>query len=115
MADYPNGDLIERARMPENEEDPNEPKTTVPLRLSPWTIPENSSVIGIGLVMDTFQEIVSPFTLPSKMSAEFPSASWLPLSTAPSVLTDRVAGRSPMGVDMTRFQFPSALMMISRN
>ena len=34
----------------------------------------NSRVIGIGSVIDTFQEIALPLTVPSKISAEFPSA-----------------------------------------
>jgi hypothetical protein len=38
------------ARVPENEEEPRAPKTTVPLMLSTWTVPENSSVSAMGFV-----------------------------------------------------------------
>ena len=45
--------------MPENEESPNSPSFTVPAISSPSTVPVNSRVIGIGSVINTFQEIVA--------------------------------------------------------
>ena len=66
-------------RVPENDEVPKSPSTTLPLTSSPLIVPLNSSVIGIGSVIDTFQEISLPLTVPSKISVEFPSAAWLPL------------------------------------
>ena len=64
---------------------------TLPLTSSPLIVPLNSSVIGIGSVIETFQDIASPLTVPPKISVEFPSAIWLPLSTLLSVFTERVA------------------------
>jgi hypothetical protein len=58
-------------RIAENEELPNAPNVTLPLTSSPSIVPLNSSVIGIGSVIDTFQEISSPLTVPSKISVEF--------------------------------------------
>jgi hypothetical protein len=43
--------------MPENEELPNSPNFTVPAISPALTLPMNSRVIGIGSVLDTFQEI----------------------------------------------------------
>ncbi len=77
--------------MPENEEVPNAPSFTLPLIVSPLIVPVNSSVIGMGSVIDTFQDASLPLTVPSKMSAEFPSVPWLPVSALPSVFTERVA------------------------
>ncbi len=53
-------------RAPENDEVPKSPNITLPVTLSPSIVPVNSSVIGIGSVMETFQEIASPVTEPSK-------------------------------------------------
>jgi len=61
-------------RAPENEELPKAPSVTPPLTSSPLIVPLNSSVIGIGSVIDNFQEISLPLTVPSKISVEFPSA-----------------------------------------
>ncbi len=47
-------------RVPENDEVPKSPSTTLPLTSSPLIVPLNSSVIGIGLVIETFQDIASP-------------------------------------------------------
>src|SRR6185437_6551746 len=82
--------------------------------LSPETFPVNSNVSGIGLVMETFQATSSPLAVPSKISAELPSAPWVPVSTPPEFLRVSVAWRSPIGVLMVMFQLPSTAIMVSR-
>jgi hypothetical protein len=44
-------------RVPENDDVPKSPSTTLPLTSSPSIVPLNSSVIGIGSVIETFQDI----------------------------------------------------------
>ena len=50
---------------------------------SPETLPVNSSVSGIGLVIETFQATSSPLAVPSKISVELPSAPCVPVSVPP--------------------------------
>src|SRR6266516_5632335 len=74
---------------------------------SPDTLPVNSSVSGIGLVIETFQATLSPLAVPSKISVELPSAPCVPVSVPPEFFRLSVALRSPIGVLMVMFQFPS--------
>src|SRR5271167_2725537 len=62
------------ARVPVNGKLPIGPMPMSPEMLSPATLPVNSRVSGIGLVMETFQNTSSPLAVPSKISAELPSA-----------------------------------------
>src|ERR1700693_5758871 len=84
-----------------------------PEMLSPETLPENASVSGIGLVIETFQATSSPLAVPSKISVELPSAAWVPVSAPPEFFNVSVALRSPIGVLMTIFQFPSTAILVS--
>src|SRR3954464_1956696 len=84
-----------------------------PDMLSPATLPVNSRVSGIGLVIEIFQDTSSPFTVPSKISPELPSAAWVPVSVEPELATLSVALRSPIGVLMVMFQFPSTAIVVS--
>src|SRR6185437_11603485 len=84
-----------------------------PDMLSPETLPVNSSVNGIGLVMETFQATSSPLAVPSNISAELPSAPWVPVSVPPEFFRLSVALRSPIGVLMVMFQFPSTAIQLS--
>src|SRR5262245_17602699 len=84
-----------------------------PDMLSPETAPVKESVSGIGLVMETFQATLSPLTVPSKISVELPSAPCVPVSVPPAALIDSDALRSPIGVLITRFQFPSTAISVS--
>src|SRR5271156_2552477 len=95
------------ARAPVNGKLPIGPMPISPEMLSPETLPVNSSVSGIGLVIETFQERSSPLVLPSKISAELPSASCVPVSAPPALFRLSVVWRSPIGVLMVMFQFPS--------
>src|ERR1700681_3609687 len=79
--------------------------------LSPETLPVNSSVSGIGLVMETFQATSSPLEVPSKISVELPSAACVPVSAPPAFFKLKVALRSPIGVLMVMFQFPSTAIL----
>ena len=63
--------------------------------------------------METFQATSPPFTVPSKISAVLPSAPCVPVSAAPPLLRFSVALRSPIGVLMVRFQFPSTAIPVS--
>src|ERR1700743_694334 len=96
------------ARFPVNGKLPIMPMPISPDMASPATLPVKSSVSGIGLVMETFQATLSPDTVPSNISVELPSAPCVPVSVPPELLRLSVALRSPIGVLMTRFQFPSA-------
>src|SRR3954471_5431732 len=78
-----------------------------PDMLSPETVPVKASVSGIGLVMEIFQATSSPLAVPSKISPELPSAPCVPVSVPPAFFKVSVALRSPIGVVMTIFQFPS--------
>jgi hypothetical protein len=82
-----------------------------PEMLSPETLPVNSSVSGIGFVIETFQARSSPFAVPSKISVDWPSAPWLPVKVPPQFLRVSVALRSPIGVLMVMFQFPSTAIL----
>src|SRR5258708_19511541 len=82
-----------------------------PEMLSPDTLPLNSSVSGIGLVMETFQATSSPFAMPAKIAGELPAAPWVPVSVPPEFFRLSVALRSPIGVDIVRFQFPSTAIL----
>src|SRR5271169_4640510 len=95
------------ALVPVNGKLPIGPMPISPDMLSPETLPENSSVRGIGLVIETFQATSSPLAVPSKISVELPSAPCVPVSVPPAFFRLSVALRSPIGVLMTRFQFPS--------
>src|SRR5690242_2131956 len=101
------------ARVPVNGKLPIGPMPISPLMLSPETAPVKESVSGIGLVMETFQATLSPLTVPSKISVELPSAPCVPVSVPPAALTDSEALRSPIGVLITRFQFPSTAICVS--
>ena len=78
-----------------------------PDMLSPDTKPAKASVSGIGLVIDTFQDTSSPLAAPSKISVDWPSAPCVPVSVPPEFFSVSVALRSPIGVLMVMFQFPS--------
>ena len=82
------------AREPVNGKLPIGPMPISPLMLSPETLPVNSSVSGIGLVIETFQETSSPLTVPSKISPLLPSAPCVPVSVEPEVFRLSVALRS---------------------
>src|SRR4051794_27126542 len=84
-----------------------------PDMLSPETLPVKASVSGIGLVMEIFQATSSPLVVPSKISPELPSAPWVPVSVPPAFVKVSVALRSPIGVVMTIFQFPSTAISVS--
>lgn len=79
---------------------------------SPSTRPVNSSVSGIGLVIEIFQATSLPFTVPSKISPELPSADCVPVSVLPELCNANAALRSPIGVLMVMFQFPSTDMLL---
>src|ERR1700744_3311970 len=95
------------ARFPVNGKLPIMPMPISPDMASPATLPVKASVSGIGLVMETFQATSSPATLPSKISVELPSAPCVPVSVPPELFRFSVALRSPIGVLIVRFQFPS--------
>src|ERR1700732_831733 len=101
------------ALVPVNGKLPIGPMPISPEILSPETLPVNSSVSGIGLVMETFQATSSPLALPSKISAELPSAACVPVSVPPAFFRLSVAFRSPIGVLMVMFQFPSTAILAS--
>src|ERR1700730_4732181 len=95
------------AFVPVNGKLPIGPMPISPDMLSPETLPVKASVSGIGLVMESFQATSSPSTVPSKISPEFPSAPCVPVNVPPELFSDSVALRSPIGVLMVMFQFPS--------
>src|ERR1700732_3599354 len=99
------------ALVPVNGKLPIGPMPISPEMLSPETLPVNSSGSGIGLVMETFQATSSPLAGPSKISVELPSAPCVPVSVPPAFFTLSVALRSPIGVLMVRFQFPSTAIL----
>src|SRR5215470_767871 len=78
-----------------------------PLMLSPETLPLNASVSGIGLVIESFQATSSTLTVPSKISAEPVSSPCVPVSAPPALFKSSVALRSPIGVLIVIFHFPS--------
>ena len=92
---------------PVNGKLPIGPMPISPDMLSPATLPVKASVSGIGLVMEIFQATSSPLTVPSKISPELPSAPCVPVSVPPALFSVSVALRSPIGVLMVMFQFPS--------
>src|SRR4051794_11961043 len=81
--------------------------------LSPVTLPVKASVSGIGLVMEIFHATSSPLTAPSKISPLLPSADCVPVSVPPELFSDSSALRSPIGVLMVMFQFPSTAIVLS--
>src|SRR5579859_7507072 len=102
-----------QARIPVNGKLPMKPTPISPEMASPAMVPLNSSVSGIGSVMDIFQATSLPLTVPSKISVELPSAPYVPVSVAPALFRLSVALRSPIGVVMVRFQFPSTAIRLS--
>src|SRR6516225_2881950 len=109
------GSAAERlhARVPVKGKFPIGPMPISPAMLLPVTFPVKASVSGIGLVIETFQATSSPSAVPSKISVEFPSAPCVPVSVLPALFRLSVALRSPIGVVMTRFQFPSTAIDVS--
>src|ERR1700737_3727100 len=101
------------ALVPLNGKLPIGPIPISPEMLSPETLPVNSSVSGIGLVMETFQATSSPLAVPSKISVELPSAPCVPVSVPAAFFKLSVALRSPIGVLMVMFQFPSTAISVS--
>src|SRR3954470_22639661 len=101
------------ARVPVNGKLPIGPMPISPDMLSPETVPVKASVSGIGLVMEIFHATSSPLAVPSKISPELPSAPWVPVSVPPAFFKVSVALRSPIGVVMTMFQFPSTAISVS--
>src|ERR1700737_3595257 len=95
------------ARVPVNGKLPIGPIPISPDMLSPETLPVKGRVRGIGLGMETFQATSSPLAVPSKISVELPSAPCVPVSTPPAFFRLSFALRSPIGVLMVMFQFPS--------
>src|ERR1700733_12080366 len=91
------------ALIPVNGKLPIGPMPISPDMLSPDTLPVKASVSCIGLVMEIFQATSSPDTVPSKISPVLPSAPCVP----PEPFSESVALRSPIGVVITIFQFPS--------
>src|ERR1700726_835848 len=87
------------------------PMPISPEMLSPETLPVKASVSGIGLVMETFQATSSPLAVPSKISAELPSAPCDPVRVPPEFFKVSVALRSPIGVLIMMFQFPSTAIL----
>src|SRR5262249_46977518 len=102
---------LDYALVPVNGKLPMKPMPISPEMASPATVPLNSSVSGIGLVMETFHATSLPVTLPSKISTELPSAPCVPESVPPALFRFSVALRSPIGVVMVRFQFPSTAIL----
>src|SRR5947208_6618411 len=74
------------ALVPLNGKLPIGPTPISPEMASPETLPVNSSVSGIGLVIETFQATSSPLAVPSKISVELPSAPCAPRQRAARVL-----------------------------
>src|ERR1700682_2907687 len=101
------------ARVPVNGKLPIGPIPISPEMLSPETLPVNSSVSGIGLVIETFQATSSPFAVSSNISVAFPSATCVPVSLPPEFFKLSVALRSPIGVLIVIFQFPSTAISVS--
>src|SRR3954453_2171507 len=83
------------------------PTPISPEMVSPATLPVKASVSGIGLVIEIFQATSSPLTVPSKIGPDWPSAPCVPVSVPPSLFSVKSALRSPIGVLMVIFQFPS--------
>src|SRR6202165_1541518 len=103
------------ARVPLNGKLPIGPMPISPVMLSPETLPVKASVSGIGLVIETFQATSSPMAVPSKIAVGLPSAPCVPVSVPPAFFRVSVALRSPIGVLMVIFQFPSTAIYVSSN
>src|SRR5260370_40990165 len=88
------------ALVPVNGKLPIGPIPISPVMLSPETLPVNSSVSGIGLVMETFQATSSPLAVPPKISGDVPSAPCAPASAPPEYFKPHVAIPSPNGARM---------------
>src|SRR4051812_29481002 len=95
------------ALTPLNGKLPIGPMPISPPMVSPVTLPVKASVNGIGLVMEIFQVTSSPLTVPSKIGPDWPSAPCVPVNVPPELCSVRSALRSPIGVFMVIFQFPS--------
>src|SRR3954471_22710694 len=101
------GEVERYALTPLNGKLPIGPMPISPEMASPSTLPVKAKVSGIGLVIEIFQATSSPLTVPSKMGPDWPSAPCVPVSVPPSAFSVRSALRSPIGVLMVIFQFPS--------
>src|SRR5204862_2247027 len=112
-AEYLLARIAGQARDPVKGKLPIGPMPISPDMLSPETFPMNSRVNGIGLVIETFQLTASPLMAPSKISVELPSAPCVPVSVPPELNRVSVALRSPIGVLMVMFQFPSTAIFVS--
>src|SRR3954466_11622415 len=93
-----------QARVPVKGKLPIGPMPISPLMLSPETVPMNSSVNGIGFVIETFQLTASPLMELSKISVISINAPCVPVSVPPAAVRLSVALRSPMGNDRVRDQ-----------
>src|SRR5947209_17166891 len=100
-------DTASYARVPLNGKLPIGPMPISPEMASPATLPVKAKVSGIGLVIEIFQATSSPLTVPSKISPLLPSADCVPVSVLPALFSASSALRSPIGVLMVIFQFPS--------
>ncbi len=90
------------------------PSLTEPFNVSPSTVPENSSVIGIGRLIEAFQLTALPLTLPSSMGLPSPEpALCVPVRLAPEAAMTSVLSCEPIGVLMVRFQVPSTAIGVS--
>src|SRR3954471_3142497 len=107
------GEVERYALTPLNGKLPIIPTPISPEMLSPATLPVKASVSGIGLVIEIFQATSSPLTVPSKIGPDWPSALCVPVSVPPELFNVRSALRSPIGVLMVIFQFPSTGMVSS--
>src|SRR5947209_1397220 len=101
------------ARRPLNGKLPIGPMPISPEMASPATLPVKAKVSGIGLVIEIFQATSSPLTVPSKISPLLPSADCVPVSVLPALFSASSALRSPIGVLMVMFQFPSTAIDVS--
>src|SRR6266403_3598038 len=101
------------ALVPLNGKLPIGPIPISPEMVSPETLPGNSSVSGMGLVIETFQATSSPLAVPSNISVELSSAPCVPVSLPPEFFRLSVVSRSPIGVLIVIFQFPSTAIASS--
>src|SRR5258706_621783 len=94
--------------MPENVCLPNMPSLTSPEIVSPSTVPENSSVIGMGREIDDFQLMLLPETVPSSIGWPWlEPALCVPVSVAPKEEITSVLSCAPTGVGTLSFHVPS--------
>ena len=78
--------------------------------VSPVTVAENSSVIGMGWVIAADQVRVSPETLPSTACSPI-APLVVPVKVSPFVVIEASTVCAPMGELMVIFQLPSADIM----